>query len=252
MIVLFTSNNKNTLYLQCLPILSIITPFIATAFGAFLEIKFNMDNCTAFVISTALLDIIVACAIWRPKIYKKKKNGIINVLSAIIIFLYINVISSAIFPSERGLEITLLRLAYVVVIAPILEEIVFRGICIDCLSNDIPKGSKCLFSALLFAICHLNFGQGLVALWSGYFLAKIRIENGIKWSILAHMLCNIVSIVFSGHMTIALIVIILILGLLVAWKEFNTLEEIEIKPILSVNLVVVFLIYIVISILDFC
>ena len=86
-----------------------------------------------------------------------------------------------------------LRAAVVGIMAPIIEELIFRKILIDCM---IPYGKKVaiIVSGLMFGLFHGNFSQGVFATGTGFLWAYIYVKTGkIRYSIGYHMLMNLVT-----------------------------------------------------------
>lgn len=86
------------------------------------------------------------------------------------------------------------------VIAPIIEEIVFRGILIDKIRCYGDK-TAIWVSALAFGLFHLNLSQFFYATALGILLAYIAIRtNQIKYTIILHMCINIMGSVVAPAM----------------------------------------------------
>lgn len=84
----------------------------------------------------------------------------------------------------------ILTILYLVVIAPISEEIVFRGLILKALS-PFGKEIAILLSALLFALMHKNIPQAVGAFAIGIIFAIVDIKaNSIVPSIIMHVLNN--------------------------------------------------------------
>lgn len=56
------------------------------------------------------------------------------------------------------------------VLAPVLEEMLFRGILLRAFLNQYPRWAAIFYSALLFGAAHMNVYQFLLALWLGILL----------------------------------------------------------------------------------
>jgi len=81
-------------------------------------------------------------------------------------------------------------LVFVVILAPILEEILFRGICTKRLLM-VGEGYAIILSSAFFALCHGNFFQIFYAFALGCFFSFIYVKTGkLIYSILYHMLIN--------------------------------------------------------------
>ncbi|WJG08423.1 type II CAAX endopeptidase family protein [Aliiglaciecola sp. LCG003] len=79
----------------------------------------------------------------------------------------------------------------VCVIAPVIEEVLFRGIIFRGFLHHYPPSLAIVLSAVLFAGAHLNLYQFLVALVMGIFLAWIYYKSRSLWPcIFAHAVFN--------------------------------------------------------------
>ena len=97
-----------------------------------------------------------------------------------------------------SLPISLLFLVIVGLIAPLLEEIIFRGFLFGTLRNSFSPWRSMVYSSLLFAALH----QSLVAFLPIFFLAMVLAylyeKTGSLWpSIILHMVNNTVATLFA-------------------------------------------------------
>ena len=79
------------------------------------------------------------------------------------------------FNSDLGVWGGILR---IVIIAPIVEEVIFRGIIMSGFSRNYHPAFAIFFSALLFALFHLNPWQFAATFALGLILGYIRIRTG--------------------------------------------------------------------------
>ena len=79
------------------------------------------------------------------------------------------------FDSDLGVWGGILR---VVIIAPVVEELIFRGVIMSGFMKNYKAVYAILFSALLFALFHLNPWQFPVAFMLGLILGWLRIRTG--------------------------------------------------------------------------
>ena len=92
---------------------------------------------------------------------------------------------------------------YSVLLAPVSEELIFRGVTMRQAKKYFSFWAANLFQAILFGIFHMNMIQGIYAFCLGLFLGY-TCEKGksIYHSILFHMLFNFWGTVLSGCFTI--------------------------------------------------
>ena len=81
-------------------------------------------------------------------------------------------------------------LIYSSLLAPVTEEIVFRGVILSGLKK-YGKVFAIITSAILFAFTHGNFVQGLLAFCSGLIFGYVSTEYAIKWAIVLHIINNL-------------------------------------------------------------
>lgn len=85
-----------------------------------------------------------------------------------------------------------------VVLAPVMEELVFRGICFGRIRKFTDKKMTILLSALLFGIYHMNLVQFIYAFLMGLVFACIYEKyRNIKLVITAHACANLCAVLLS-------------------------------------------------------
>ena len=108
-----------------------------------------------------------------------------------------------------------------VVIAPILEELIFRKLILDRIRNYGEK-TAIVFSALCFGLFHGNLTQFLYAFMIGLFLGYVYCKTGkVLYTMIMHALVNLISssvMMFMPMVSFGAIgtVIVLSLGVVVA------------------------------------
>ena len=85
----------------------------------------------------------------------------------------------------------------ILIIAPIFEEIVFRGLFYKALKNFTPLIQASLISSIVFALIHKNILSFTILFTLSLFLTWIyERTNSILYPILAHSLFNLTTIIF--------------------------------------------------------
>lgn len=96
--------------------------------------------------------------------------------------------------STTKLMVTVL---YTCLVAPITEELVFRGIIMKNLSR-VSQRFGIFVSALLFALAHENIPQGVLAFLLGILLGYITIKhNSLVPAMIVHFVVNVTSTIFT-------------------------------------------------------
>jgi hypothetical protein len=90
------------------------------------------------------------------------------------------------------------RIFLLVIVAPVTEELLFRGIILRGLLSRYRPAVAVILTALLFAALHVNPWQGLSALCLGIVLAWFYLRTGsVALCVLGHAMSNGLSIVFT-------------------------------------------------------
>jgi len=97
--------------------------------------------------------------------------------------------------SETESNLTLiLGIVSMIIIAPIIEEIVFRGIIFNHLKRNYSILSAIIVQAMIFAVAHGNISQGLSAFLLGIILVLAYMcYNSIFASIILHIIFNLLG-----------------------------------------------------------
>ena len=102
-------------------------------------------------------------------------------------------------------SITIMLAVYTIILAPVGEELVFRGLTYRFARKALPFWGANILQAALFGVMHLNLFQGLYAFFLGLFLGWIcHIGRGVRYSILLHMIFNLLGTIFSGFFQITM------------------------------------------------
>ncbi len=114
---------------------------------------------------------------------------------------------------------TVLALIATIILAPVAEEIIFRGYMLNRLLSWFQEQHSVLISTAIFALCHISPIWMVYAFIMGLFLAKVSIkEDNIAHSVALHMGFNLnvlpiwiihripalESVLFANHILIAI------------------------------------------------
>ena len=95
-----------------------------------------------------------------------------------------------------------LAILYVIVLGPIAEEVIFRGLIYRFLRLKMPFMAANIFQAVLFGIYHMNLLQGVYAFVIGLIFGFIASRGrGIRYSIVLHVLINMLSVIGTTFVT---------------------------------------------------
>jgi len=84
-----------------------------------------------------------------------------------------------------------------VIVAPVAEEILFRGYLLGKLRKYIPVWASILVTSLLFGLVHFSWNVGVDVFALSIILCLLRIQTGRLWpSILLHMIKNGIAFYF--------------------------------------------------------
>lgn len=96
----------------------------------------------------------------------------------------------------NSFQLTILGFISVCVMAPVLEEVLFRGILMRSFLQNYSPRKAILWSAIFFAIIHLNPWQGIPAFGLGLFMAWLFYKTGsLLPCILVHFMNNLAAFV---------------------------------------------------------
>ncbi|WP_314292386.1 CPBP family intramembrane glutamic endopeptidase [Leptotrichia massiliensis] len=120
------------------------------------------------------------------------------------------------FVIERPLY---LHIVHAICIAPILEEIIFRGV----IMNNLKKyGIKIaiISNSILFGLSHYNIDMIILAFFIGIVLSYVANRYSIKYSILMHILINMISKIPEIGEASLLIFVLIAVFLLICYLFF--------------------------------
>lgn len=153
--------------------------------------EFRLNN---FKIINGYASIVLGVSAWAIN------YGIVNILSKIILFkeyFYdFNTVTSTVANTNTNIFITILS---IVIIAPFAEELLFRGIIQNTLTNGFTIKFSIIMQALLFGIFHSNVTQGVYTILLGLLLGYVTYKTKSIWnSIIIHAMNNLVALYLSN------------------------------------------------------
>jgi membrane protease YdiL (CAAX protease family) len=147
---------------------------------------------------------------------------------------YLSIISfnSPLFGDFRTLAISTVALYFltVVILSPIIEELLFRGLFLRRFNKELDVTLAILISSVLFGVCH-NFGGILGAILFGICVSILYIKSkNILVPIFAHFLNNLLAVLLalSGveyliQSNLAIIILIIILAIVSNFVLFKAI-----------------------------
>lgn len=108
--------------------------------------------------------------------------------------------------TDAGFDsLSFLLIIYTVILAPIVEELTFRGLTMRFARQWLPFWGANIFQAFLFGVIHLNVIQGIYAFCLGLFFGWVaKTSHSIKQSILLHVLFNFLGSICIGFFDLTL------------------------------------------------
>ena len=91
--------------------------------------------------------------------------------------------------SSEELTSSIIFVLYLGVMAPVVEEFIFRGF-IGYRLERYGKVFTILFTALIFSLFHANITQEVFTFMAGIVFAYVAIEYGFQWAVVVHMMNN--------------------------------------------------------------
>lgn len=155
-------------------------------------------------------------------------NSLSGYISVLIEYI-LNLIGYTSMPSMEVLETstTLSMFAYTCVIAPVVEEFIYRGAVLRYLEKYGVKFAV-IVSSILFGFMHGNIVQIPATMLIGIVLAYVAKEYSLKIAILLHMINNIFAEIYNyfldfdgaiGNIIIIVDIVIFLLFIIIAIKK---------------------------------
>lgn len=180
----------SSMFAMCGNLFCVITTFAATLLvGKFmLQIDFNS-------MLKPEKNHIKQAAVWFPACMTI--NTVMSVLAALLTFFLtsggVRVPTVDFSLTKPGALVVILQISYVVIIGPIIEEILYRGVVLTLLM-PYGKGLAIFVSALLFGLMHGNIPQAIAAVAGAVMYGLIAVKfNSIIPTILIHIANNLIA-----------------------------------------------------------
>ena len=137
--------------------------------------------------------------------------------------------------TSEELTESIIFVLYLGVMAPVVEEFIFRGF-IGYRLERYGKVFTILFTALIFSLFHANITQEVFTFMAGIVFAYVAIEYGFQWAVVVHMMNNFIFAVvvdiyvaqmmnFGDFSIVQLLdlvgFIILVLVVILKWKDIK-------------------------------
>lgn len=101
-----------------------------------------------------------------------------------------------VFTAARGLPELVLAFAALVVIAPLVEEVIFRGLLLPALSRRFGIVAASIVSSFLFAAVHWQLNVGIITFIMGLLLSWLYYRTRSLWpAIMFHSLKNLLAFI---------------------------------------------------------
>lgn len=136
--------------------------------------------------------IWIVTLVWNFTLKILQKNSLIKEIPAQELVDFLN-------SSDINLSYFLLIAACGIILAPLVEEIIFRGCIYRFLKSKTTLLNAQIVTSILFAFAHFNLLSFVPIIFMGFILVRIYESNGSLWqSILFHAFFNASSFIFLG------------------------------------------------------
>ena len=137
--------------------------------------------------------------------------------------------------TTEDITASIIFVLYLGVLAPVVEEFIFRGF-IGYRLERYGKVFTILFTSLLFSLFHANIPQGVFTFMAGIVFAYVALEYGFQWAVAFHMINNFLfavvvdiyleQMVKFGDFSIVQVLdlvgfVILVFVLILKWKDIK-------------------------------
>lgn len=222
--------NKKKLLISFLPLVITFIIYYIAYFAAFFMTFITGGSTTAasdglfvnegFFNIIRFMILLIIFAVWYKyrfyDLYKKEENTIITkkkivmilfslIITGVLLQLFVSAVLSILmshFPdffksyneiidSFKGSKPSYLTIFSVIILAPIAEELIFRGVTFCYQIEAVGTKAAIIFQAIAFGLYHLNLVQGTYAFFTGLLLGAVcyRYKNLLP-AIILHMAVN--------------------------------------------------------------
>ena len=191
-----------------------ITAFSAGDFSGTVDWNLISGNAWGYVaavlVGFAVLDAWKGSTFWKQEVFARNASLELRTFACMLIFcmgaqminsfwigfleLVMNSFGKSVMPileSVAGESDTFSMFLYASLLAPVWEELLFRGFILR-VFRPYGKRFSILASAILFGLFHGNLLQTPYALLMGLILGYITVEYSIGWAVLLHVFNNLV------------------------------------------------------------
>ncbi|MBO6269556.1 MAG: CPBP family intramembrane metalloprotease [Clostridium sp.] len=166
---------------------------------------FGRDCVWLALFGAAFVAIPVLYAVWRYRQNRGRRAGIREILTAFAEGMVLGVILNLLMAAcglaeysgsyEKAAEYMFamplaLQLLGMCILAPLAEELLFRGLAYTQLRETCPMWAAAVLSALYFGAAHGNIAQGIYGFLVGLCLAKSYEDKGLAGAVAMHMGAN--------------------------------------------------------------
>ncbi len=208
-------------------ILHILSDFLMIPIYIIKEI-FSVNSSAVYFYTESIYGLMVKIIMvkWLLKMYSTKeevieKEGISISKKYYIYTIFIILVFRIVFDNSIGVFVDqvpvnesieeafnelfkypILAMISVCIVAPIYEEIIYRGIILKGLSIKYNDNLAVIVSALLFAVMHMNLHQGINAFFLGLVFGYLYLKTkSLYITIFAHFINNGIGIIVSVILT---------------------------------------------------
>jgi len=209
----------------------------------------NPELLGEFLNNTKIYLVIILAIIFIPLLLKQyknlniKKNKCNNIYKYILFTICLSVsynvigfyVDKILMTNLYGNSNLIIGLISTVLIGPIIEELMFRGVMFNNLKNKYTIKKSAFITTILFMFSHFNLIQMFYTFIFGYFLIFVyeKYQN-IKYVIILHMVSNLTTtltclLIIKDNLILNMIILaVSIVGLYLNYKKLNTRESREV------------------------